>query len=135
MCVKRIAQFINISAHKVKVSGGLNYASVSMMNIEHASDSIQTWSIKVQQVCDRKLFSPAGEQTGYYVKFNDGILLRADQQTKGEYYSKMIQTGVFTRNEVRGFEEMNPLDGLDEPLTPANQFTQSQLAKQLEDDE
>lgn len=134
MSVIHIAQFLNISAHKLKVSEGLNYASLAMMNIEHASDSIQPWAIKVQQECDRKLFSPS-EKRNHYVKFNDGILLRADQKTKGEYYSKMILSGVMTRNEIRGFEELNPLDGLDEPLTPANQFTQGQLEKQLQDED
>ncbi|WP_271856082.1 phage portal protein [Patiriisocius marinus] len=133
MSVTQIAQFLNISAYKLKINDGLNYAALNQMKVEHLSDSIQPWAIKVQQECDRKLFSPSEKQT-HYVKCNDSILLRADQQTKGEYYSKGINFGWFTRNEVRAFEELNPLDGLDEPLTPANQFTQSQLEKQLKDE-
>ena len=41
--VNDIARFLNISVHKLKVTENLNYASLSLMNIEHASDSILPW--------------------------------------------------------------------------------------------
>ena len=37
-----------------------------------------------------------------------------------EAYSSGIMNGWFTRNEAREREELNPIDGLDEPLVPLN---------------
>lgn len=125
-----ICRFLNISPHKVKAVENLNYSSLDLLNIEHASDSILPWSIKIQQECDRKLFNPK-EKADHYVKFNDSILLRADQKTKGEYYSKIVQSGIASRNEIRAWEDMNKVDGLDEHLTPVNTYTQSQLDASL----
>ena len=135
--VTDIARFLNISVHKLKVVEGMNYASLNMMNIEHVSDSIQPWCIKTQQECNRKLLLPS-EKTTHYIKFNDSILLRADFATKAQYYAVMIYTGAMTRNEIRALEEMNALDGLDEPLTAANMQLMSQveeLLKQMKQNE
>ena len=127
-----ICRFMNINPHKVKMLDGANYSVLELLNIEHASDSIMPWAIKCQQECDRKLFTAQEKATDHYVKFSDNILLRADQKTKGEYYSKMVQAGIFTRNEVRGFEEMNELEGLSEPLTPVNTQIWDQIQKNLQ---
>lgn len=130
LSVADICRFLNVSLHKVKMLDNANYNALNMLNIEHASDSIQPWAIKFSQEYDRKLFSES-EKKDHYVKFNDNILLRADQKTKGEYYSKMVQSGIMTRNEVRALEEMNELDGLSDPLTPVNTHTPAQIEKNL----
>ncbi|WP_417832786.1 phage portal protein [Terasakiella sp.] len=128
--VTDIARFLNISVHKLKVTEGLNYASLNMMNIEHTSDSIQPWCIKAQQECKRKLFTPT-EKKDHYIKFNDSILMRADFATKAQYYAVMVYSGIMTRNEIRALEEMNALDGLSEPLTPVNEQLMSQVEETI----
>lgn len=136
--VTDIARFLNISVHKLKVSEGMNYASLNMMNIEHVSDSIQPWCIKIEKELNRKMFTPAEISTGHYIKFNDSILMRADFATKAQYYAVMIYTGVMTRNEIRALEEMNSIDGLSEPLTAVNMQLMSQveeLLKQMKQNE
>jgi hypothetical protein len=47
-------------------------------------------------------------------------LMRGDNKSRAEYYRTMVEIGAYTRNDVRELEDMNPLDGLDEPLTPMN---------------
>ena len=32
----------------------------------------------------------------------------------------MVEAGIYTRNEIRDDEGLDPLDGLDDPLTPMN---------------
>jgi HK97 family phage portal protein len=133
LSIADICRFLNISLHKVKMLDNANYNALNMLNIEHASDSIQPWAIKFSQEFDRKLFTE-NEKKDHYIKMNDNILLRADLATKGEWYSKAVQAGIMTRNEIRGLEELNKLDGLDEPLTPVNTQIQAQIEKTLQDD-
>ena len=47
------------------------------------------------------------------VLFNLDGLMRGDTATRGEYYSKMIASRVFSPNEVRRLENMNPYKGGD----------------------
>lgn len=61
-----------------------------------------------------------GERDRVFVKHNRNALLRGDASSRSEFYGKMVELGIYTRNEVRAFEDINPLDGLDEPLTPLN---------------
>jgi hypothetical protein len=60
------------------------------------------------------------DQDELSVRFNLDALLRADSQARGEFYRVLVELGILTRNEVRELENRNPLDGLDEPLTPLN---------------
>ncbi len=39
-----------------------------------------------------------------------------------DYLARGVLTGILTRNEARRKLEENPLEGLDEPLAPANTF-------------
>ena len=57
---------------------------------------------------------------GYYTKFVTAGLLRGALKGTADFINKMVTMGVMTRNEGREKLELNPLDGLDEPLTPLN---------------
>ena len=39
-----------------------------------------------------------------------------------EYLSRGVLTGILTRNESREKLDLNPIEGLDSPLAPANTF-------------
>ena len=47
-------------------------------------------------------------------------LLRGDSAARAEFYAKAVQWGWMVRNEVRQRENLEPIDGLDDPLTPSN---------------
>jgi hypothetical protein len=60
------------------------------------------------------------------------VLLRADIKSRAQWISSMVYCGVMSRNEARQYEDMN--DGpalLNEFLTPTNEWTEQQIAKQL----
>ncbi len=56
----------------------------------------------------------------YFAEFLIMGLLRADVATRASYFTSAITTGWLTRNEARALENMNPLEGLDDPLMPLN---------------
>jgi HK97 family phage portal protein len=58
-------------------------------------------------------------QEKFDIKFNLNGLLRGDMITRARFGQIMVQSGTYTRNEVREIEDMAPLDGLDKPLEPA----------------
>lgn len=75
------------------------------------------WIKTFEQEINDKLFR--GDPTKF-VEFQINGFARADQSGRYTAYSTGIQSGFLTRNEVRAWENLDPIDGLDEVLTPLN---------------
>lgn len=116
--ILEVARWLNIAPHKLKVLDNANFSNVYQQSIEHVQDSILPWLTRIEMELDVKFFGK--DYPDLYVKFNERMLLRGDLDSKRNYYSTMVYTGAMTRNEVRALEDLNPLEGLDEPLTPVN---------------
>jgi hypothetical protein len=69
------------------------------------------------------LSDDAERADGYFSKFNVSGLLRGDAASRATYYASGINDGWMTRNEARSLEDLNPMEGLDEPLQPLNMVT------------
>jgi phage portal protein BeeE len=50
------------------------------------------------------------EQDDFYVKFSVDGLLRGAYKERMDGYSTGIQNGIFSPNDVRELEDMNPID-------------------------
>lgn len=93
-------------------------------NIEHQGQEFVTYSLmpyltRIEQRVRKSLLSKK-EKGEYFVKFNVGALVRGDMKTRGEWYTKLILTGMMSPNEGRELEDMNPRDDGDNYLTPLN---------------
>ena len=129
--IEEVARWLNIPPHKLKSLDNVNNSITENLEIQHVADSILPWAIKFDLEYEVKLFTAAEQNGGFYIKSNEGALLRADKKTQAEYFSKLIFSGVYTRNEVRQLLDLNGLDGLDEPLTPVNTQTMQQIDENL----
>jgi HK97 family phage portal protein len=99
------------------------FASAEAFFLAHVIHSLEPWIENWQQVFARDLFP---DEDDISAEFSVQGLLRGDHKTRAEFYAAGIINGYFTRNEVRKWENLNPLDGLDDPLIPLNMGTQSE---------
>lgn len=129
-----VARWLNIAPHKLKDLTNANYSNIYQQSIEHVQDSILPWVVRFQQEINNKLFSE-NELGTVYSKFNISILLQGDLDMKQRFYTSMAYAGIYTRNEIRALEDMNPIDGLDEPLQPVNMQAISQILENSKKDE
>jgi HK97 family phage portal protein len=94
---------------------------------EQFFQSFLTYHLDPDLVATEKAFGrdllAGAEQGDVYLRHNRNALLRGDAASRAGFYRTMVEMGIFTRNEVRQHEDLNPLDGLDEPLTPLNMQT------------
>lgn len=67
------------------------------------------------------------------IEFDFANLMRGDASSRSSYYQSGIQNGWLTRNEARIAENLNPIDGLDQPLRPLN-MVEEDVAEDLEID-
>tara|TARA_B100001063_G_scaffold247320_1_gene292614 strand:+ start:8011 stop:9225 length:1215 start_codon:yes stop_codon:yes gene_type:complete len=102
--------------------GDLENATFS--NIEHQGLEFVTHTLMpyLTRIENRILFTllTENEQLNRYVKFNVNALLRGDMAARADFYTKMVQNGALSPNEIRQKEDMNPREGGDVYLTPLN---------------
>jgi HK97 family phage portal protein len=96
------------------------YASAEQMAIWHLVHSLMPWYERIEQSADCQLLTDSDLDQGYYTLLDGTGLLRGALKDTAEFISKLTERGVMTRNEARAYLDLNPLDGLDEPLTPVN---------------
>ena len=96
------------------------YASAEQMFLAHLVHSLMPWYERLEQSADCTLLTDAELDAGCMTLLDHSQMLRGALKDTAEYLAKLVQLGVLTRNEAREFVDRNPLDGLDEPLTPIN---------------
>lgn len=93
------------------------YASAEQFFIAHVVHTLTPWARRWEEAFKFRVLD--NDDESYLRLFFQG-LMRGDAKTRAEFYSRGIQMGWMTRNEVRALEDLEPLDGLDEPLMPLN---------------
>lgn len=129
--VEDIARWFNIAPHKIKSLQQSTNNNIEQQSLDHVSDTMQPHTTNIEQEFAKKLLTTKEKQT-HFCKGNLNVLLRADIKSRGEYYSKMVTAGIYSRENVRDLEDMDKgPEFLAEFLTPVNTFTESQLKKNL----
>lgn len=94
------------------------YASAEQMFIAHVVYTLGPWLERIEQSADNNLLTDEEIDQGYYTKFTPNALMRGASKDRAEFYEKGLgspgATGYLLRNEVRKWEELNPIEGWDE---------------------
>lgn len=99
------------------------FASVEQQLIAHLVHTLLPWYERIEQSVDCHLLTDAEREQGIYSLLDPAGMLRGALKDTAEYLTKLVDRGVMVRNEARGYLDLNPLPGLDEPLTPTNMVT------------
>lgn len=121
---EEIATFMGVPPHKLGLMDKASYASVEQQNKSLFDDCLHPWFVRWEQAIAKQLLEPidaARPESGrHFIRFNADALLRGTTAERAAAEAIWVQNGIMTRNEVRGIEDLNPLEGLDEPLTPVS---------------
>lgn len=96
------------------------YAGAEQNFLAHVIHTLQPWYERIEQSIDCQLLTDRERDQGYYCKLEEAGLLRGAMKDTAEYLYKLSSIGVMSRNEAREMLDMNPIAGMDEPLTPIN---------------
>lgn len=98
------------------------FASSENMFLAHNVHTTRPWHRRWESSGAAALLTDAEVRAGYYLKFFDAELLRGAAKDRGEFYAKGLGSGGspawLTPNDVRGFEDMDPIDGGDDLPKP-----------------
>lgn len=115
--IRDVARWFNIPEHMLRVARQPTFASIEQFGIEFVVYSLLPWVTRWEQTIGRDLIL---DPVRFFAKLKLQGLLRGDNASRGQFYRNMVETGIMTRNECRALEDLDPLEGLDEPLTPLN---------------
>lgn len=115
-----IAGIFNVPAHMINDLESATFSNITEQAIQFVRYSIMPWVVNWEQELNRRIFTRAELNAGYYVRFNMVGLLRGTPTERSEFYHNAITDGWMSRNEVRVLEDLNPVQGLDEMLISVN---------------
>ena len=99
------------------------FASAEAFFLAHVIHTLNPWIENWEQSLARDLFP---DEDDILAKFSMQGLLRGDNAARATFYASGITNGWLTRNEARRLEDLNPIEGLGEPLLPLNMSTQAE---------
>ncbi len=114
-----IARIFRVPPHKLGELERATHSNIEQHAIEFKQDTILPWATRIERRLSLELLS-TDEQAEHFFEFAMEGLERGDSESRALFYHHAVSDGWMTRNEVRTRENLNRLDGLDEPLTPMN---------------
>ena len=107
LAVEDVARAFNIPNHMLGVQGSTAYASVEQDSIFFVQHTLRPIVQKLETAFSPLLSETAGGETAF-IRFNLDGLLRGDSQARATAYSIGLQSGYYTVNDIRRFEDLTP---------------------------
>jgi HK97 family phage portal protein len=125
--ITEIARIFRIPPHLLGDLERATFSNIEEQGQSYVSQTLQPWMVRREKSIYRDLLNES-ERGRYFAKYNADSLLRGNIAARFASYQIGIMNGMYTPNEPRMLEDMNPIEGLDETWQPVNMVTQSQAA-------
>ncbi|MBP2027408.1 HK97 family phage portal protein [Acetoanaerobium pronyense] len=120
LTIREIASAFGVKMHQINDLSRATFSNLEESMKEFYIETLQPVLTAYEQELMYKLLRTDEIEAGYYLKFNIDVILRSDLQKRFESYQKGIQNGIYTSNEVREKEELEPKEGGDRLLINGN---------------
>jgi HK97 family phage portal protein len=110
--VQEMCRFYRVPPHMVADLDRATFTNIEHQGQEFVTYTLMPYFTRIEASALKWLFKPR-DRARYFLRFNADALLRGDTAARGEYYAKLLQNGVLSRNEVRAKENWNRVEGLD----------------------
>ncbi|MGV7223278.1 MAG: phage portal protein [Nitrospinales bacterium] len=108
--VPEIARWFNMPPHKLKDLTRSTFSNIEEQETEYVVSCLVPWLTIIEQNYNIQLLTEKEHRLGYYFKHNVKGLLRGSSAARADYYTKRFYLGTITPNEIRAFEDEDPLE-------------------------
>lgn len=134
--IREVARWFKIPPHKLADLADATFSNVEQMGGEYLSSCIRPWLVLWQQELNRKLISRL-EKRQQFIEHDTHGFLMVDAAGRAALYPAEFNVGSLTPDEIRGYENRNPVEGGDQafvqmnmiPLRLAGEYAQAQIDK------
>ncbi len=117
--ILEICRWFKLPPHKLAHLSDATYSNVEQQNVDYFVSAIRPWLVLWEQELTRKLVRPL-ERSIQQIEHSVEGFLRGDSAARASFYGALFALGAMTPNEIRAYENMNPLPGGDQAFVPAN---------------
>ena len=117
--VEDIARIFRVPPHMLADLSKANYSNVDALDRAFVQHSLTPWLVNAEQAYSMKLLKPS-ERAAYFVEHDLKGVLRGDHESRMRSYQAGIYAGIYSPNDCRQFENLNPREGGDTYLQPVN---------------
>lgn len=122
-----IARLYRIPPHMIADLERATFGNIEQQSLEFVVHTLRPWLVRWEQWINYRLLLP-DERGEYFCEFLVDALLRGDLLSRYNAYAVGRQNGWLSANDVRAFENMNPIDGGEVYLVPMNMTPASAVA-------
>lgn len=125
--IQEIARWFRMPPHLIQDLTRATYSNIEHQSLEFMMFTMMPWLRRIEASIKRDLVVQTREDVlkgiEIFARFKTDELLRGDKLSRYGAYRIAIAAGFMTRNEARIEEDMEPIEGLDEPLQQLNMAT------------
>lgn len=119
--VNEVARVFGVPVHLLQNMDRATFNNIEMMTTLFVTLCLRPWAVQAEQEMAMKLLTRSEKESeDLFFRHNFEGLLRGDTAARASFYASGILNGWLLRNEVRGLENLNTIEGLDKPLVPVN---------------
>ena len=102
-----IASIFRVPLHMINDLERATFSNIEQMSLDFAIYTLTPWLVRIEQAMNRDLLTKKERAKGFYIKHNLAGLLRGDTASRAEMYSKYVNSGIYTINDVLALEDKN----------------------------
>lgn len=116
-----IASIFRVPPHMIGDLDKATFSNIEQQSIEFVTHCIRPWAVRLEQAIHCAILSDSPQQRRtYFVELMLDGLMRGDLASRYTAYNTGRNAGFLSVNDIRGFENLNPIDGGDRYLEPLN---------------
>lgn len=124
--VSDIARLYRVPPHMVGDLDRATFSNIEQQSLEFVTYTLRPWLVCWEQAISRTMLTPSERKVLFAEHLVDG-LLRGDTASRYAAYAVARQNGWMSANDIRGLENMNPVEGGDVYLVPLNMIPANQV--------
>jgi HK97 family phage portal protein len=122
--IEEICRLWRVPAWKIQAAGAMPPGSLESSSQEFLTDTIMPWLRRFESAFTRDLIV---EDDRFEVSFDTRFMLRADSTSRSGLYRQLWDLGVYSTNDIRAEEGLNPVEGGDTRYRPLNMGTLGEM--------
>ncbi|MBP7213326.1 MAG: phage portal protein [Anaerolineaceae bacterium] len=108
---REIANYFGVPEYKLNL-GKQSYQSNEQQQLDYLGTTINPYLVQIEQAARLKWLA-IDEQAESFFRFERKALLQIDSKTQSEFLRTKIMSGVYSPNEARSIDDMEPYEGGD----------------------
>jgi HK97 family phage portal protein len=127
---EEVASAYHVSPAMVGILEHANFANIDMQHRMLYQDTLGPWMVLIEEEFERQVLPDVGDTESVYVEFNIAEKLKGSFEEQARAYQAAVGAPWLSRNEARARQNLPPIGGGDELVTPLNVLEGGQASPQ-----